>query len=116
MYLDLYPDEIGAWNRGWHAGDAPGLAKMFERIQTAQGKDSVVSGRDLTASMNSLMHAKPDCAVWNLIPVGDFEMGHAVSKILNRPDLCDELCADVIPWLVVVNALMNAYFGERPGT
>lgn len=116
LYLDLYPDEIGAWNRGWHAGDAPGLAKMFEKMQSAQGKDTVVPGRDLTSSMNALMHAKPESAVWNLVPVGDFDMGQAASKILTRPDLCDELCADVLPWLVVVNAMMNRYFGEPAGT
>jgi len=116
LYLNLYPEGIGAWNRGWNQGDAPGLAKMFEKIQTAQGSDTVFLGRDLTASMNSLMHAKPDSAVWNLVPTGDAEMGHAVSKILNRPDLCDELCADVIPWLGVVNAMMTAYFDEQSDT
>ncbi len=50
---------------------------------------------------------------WNLIPLGETEVGHAVSKILNRPDLCDELCADVIPWVAVVQAMMAAYFADE---
>jgi hypothetical protein len=37
-------------------------------------------------------------------------VGHATSKILNRPSLCDDLCANVIPWLAVVRAMMVAYF------
>lgn len=70
----------------------------------------MVRGRDITATMNSLLHAKPDSAPWNLVPLGDTAVGHAVSKILNLPDLCDDVCANVIPWLVVVQAMMAAYF------
>lgn len=43
--------------------------------------------------MNSLMHAKPDSAPWYLVSLGNGWVVHAVSKILNRPNLCDELCA-----------------------
>jgi hypothetical protein len=110
LYLHLYPEEIEKWNRGWRHGDAPGLAKMLESIQTKLQRETIVQGRELTAAMNSLMHAKPDSAPWNLVPLGKGSVGHAVSKILNRPDLCDELCADIIPVLVVVQAMMAAYF------
>lgn len=113
LYLHLHPDEIEKWNRGWHQKDgAPGLAKMFEAVQNKQQRDSVVRGGDLTATMNSLLHAKPDSAPWNLVPLGESGVGHAVSKILNRPDLCDDLCADTIPWLVVVQGMMAAYFPD----
>ncbi len=113
LYLHLYPDEIERWNRGWHVSDAPSLAQMFDAIQAKWQRDRMVRGRDLTAPMNSLLHAKPDSAPWNLIPLGETEVGHAVSKILNRPDLCDELCADVIPWVAVVQAMMAAYFADE---
>jgi hypothetical protein len=33
LYLHLHPEDIEKWNRGWHVGDAPGLAKMFDAIQ-----------------------------------------------------------------------------------
>lgn len=113
LYLHLHPDEIEKWNRGWHQKDgAPSLAKMFEAVQNKQQRDSVVRGSDLTATMNSLLHAKPDSAPWNLVPLGESGVGHAVSKILNRPDLCDDLCADTIPWLVVVQGMMAAYFPD----
>lgn len=110
LYLYLYPKEIEKWNRGWHAGDAPGLGKMFDEIQKKQHRDPAVSGRELTASMNTLLHAKPDSAPWNLVSMGDGGFGHAVSKIVNRPSLCDELCANVIPWLVVIQGMMATYF------
>jgi len=114
LYLHLYPEEIDRWNRGWHQQDAPGLAKMFDAIQAKQQQDPSVRGCDLTASMNSLLHAKPDSAPWNLVSMGEKGLGHAVSKILNRPELCDNLCANVIPWVAVVQGMMAAYFPHEP--
>nr|MBN2278779.1 hypothetical protein [candidate division Zixibacteria bacterium] len=110
LYLHLCPDEIQIWKNGWHQKEAPSLAKMFDVIQSKQQRGSIVRGKDLTASMNSLLHAKPDSAPWNLISLNQNRVGHAVSKILNRPDLCDELCAEVIPWIAVVQGMMAAYF------
>jgi hypothetical protein len=114
LYLHLHPTEIERWKRGWNQGDAPGLAKMLDAIKAKQQLHTSVSGRDLTAAMNSLLHAKPDSAPWNMVPLGDRSAGHAVSKILNRPDLCDELCANAIPWLAVVQGMMAAYFPDDP--
>ena len=113
LYLHLYPNEIDRWNRGWHQQDAPSLAKMFDAIQTKWQRDQIVRGRDLTATMNSLLHAKPDSAPWNLVSLGETGFGHAVSKILNRPELCDDLCANAIPWLAVVQAMMATYFPDE---
>jgi hypothetical protein len=114
LYLHLYPDEIERWNRGWQQQDAPSLAKMFDLIQARQQRNPKVPGRELTASMNSLLHAKPDSAPWNLVSLGENEVGHAVSKILNRPELCDDLCANVIPWVAVVQSMMAAFFPREP--
>jgi len=112
LYLHLYPAEIDKWNRGWEHKEAPSLAKMFEKIQANVRPGSPVRGGDLTAPMNSLLHSKPDSAPWNIVTLGDGRLGHAVSKILDRPELCDELCANAIPWLVVVQGMMAAYFAE----
>jgi hypothetical protein len=114
LYLHLHPEDIEKWNRGWHFNDAPGLANMFDAIQKKQERDAPVRGRNLTASMNSLLHAKPDSAPWNLVSIGEGKLGHAVSKILNRPDLCDDLCANLIPWIAVVQGMMAAYFAHDP--
>lgn len=114
FYLHLHPEEIEKWNRGWHHGDAPGLARMLEKIQAKLQRESMVRGNELTAAMNSLIHAKPDSAPWNMIQLGNGSVGHAVSKILNRPDLCDDLCANVIPVFVLIQAMMTAYFPSEP--
>lgn len=111
LYLFTFPEEIEKWNRGWLHDEAPSLAKMIESIQprTDNGK-AKWRGHEVTAAMNSLLHGKPDSAAWCVVPVDDVRFGYAPSKILNRPELCDELCANVIPWLVVVQGMMTAYF------
>jgi hypothetical protein len=114
LYLNFYPADIEQWNRGWHQNDAPGLAKMFDKIQAKHQHSPVISGRDLTVTMNSLLHSKPDSAPWNMVPLGETGYGHAVSKILNRPDLCDDLCVNTIPWLAVIQGMMAAYFPAEP--
>jgi len=113
LYLHYYPTEINKWNRGWEHNETPSLAKMFEKIQAKQQPGSPICGGDLTAPMNSLLHSKPDSAPWNLIQLKDGGFGHAVSKILDRPELCDKLCANAIPWLVVVQVMMVAYFADE---
>jgi hypothetical protein len=113
LYLHLYPTEIDKWNRGWEHNKAPSLAKMFEKIQANARPGSPVRGGDLTAPMNSLLHSRPDSAPWSIVTLGDGRLGHAVSKILDRPELCDELCANAIPWLVVVQSMMAAYFVDE---
>jgi hypothetical protein len=114
LYLHLYPAEIDKWNRGWGHNEAPSLAKMFEKIQAKQQPGTPIRGGDLTAPMNSLLHSKPDSAPWNLVQLEGESLGHAVSKILDRPELCDELCANVIPWLADVQGMMVAYFTDEP--
>ena len=116
LYLHLYPAEIEKWNRGWEHNEAPSLAKMFEKIQAKQKPESPIRGGDLTAPMNSLLHSKPDSAPWNIVQLSGGRIGHAVSKILDRPELCDELCANALPWLVVVQGMMVAYFSTESQT
>ncbi|MGD0832184.1 MAG: hypothetical protein ABR907_14670 [Terracidiphilus sp.] len=112
LYLNYYPAEIDKWNSGW-GRKAPTLAKMFEAIQAKQQTGSPIPGGDMTAQMNSLLHSKPDSAPWDMVSLGKIGIGHAVSKILDRPELCDELCANVIPWLTVVQCMMLAYFHQE---
>lgn len=114
LYLHHYPTDIDCWNRGWSHKEAPSLAKMFEAIHAKLGNESSFRGGDLTSSMNSLLHAKPDSALWNLVSLSEGRFGHAVSKILYRPELCDDLCANVIPWIAVVQGMMAAYFPDEP--
>jgi hypothetical protein len=116
FYLNLYPEKIDLWKRGWHLKDgAPSLSKMLDAIAARQLHSAAfggtqIKGSDLTASMNNLLHGKPDSAGWNTVPLAGSRLGHAVSKILNRPELCDDLCVNTIPWLAVITGMMTAYF------
>ena len=113
LYLRAVPSDIAKWNRGWHTrDDAPSLSKMLEAIQKAGNRSEFARGADLTATLNSLLHGKPDSALWNTIALDDDRPGYASSKILDQPELCDEVCANTLPWLVVTMAMMAAYFPD----
>jgi hypothetical protein len=113
LYLRAVPSDIAKWNRGWHTrDDAPSLAKMLEAIQKVANRKEFARGADLTAALNSLLHGKPDSALWNTIALDNDRPGNASSKILDRPELCDEVCANTLPWLVVTMAMMAAYFPD----
>lgn len=110
FYLHYYPEDIAHWNSGWHQGAAPGLTTMIDKISEKVADAPNMRGSDITKPMNSLLHAKPDSAYYNLISMGAAGNGFAPSKILNRPELCDNLCADIIPTLAMIQEMISAYF------
>jgi hypothetical protein len=112
MYLNSFPEKINLWCDGWEHRSAPSLAKMFEAIKEKNDIENQSRGHELTAPLNSLVHGKPDSALWNLVAVDDNKFGHAPSKTIDSPKLCDELCADVLPWLTIISSMMVAYFPE----
>ena len=112
LYLHTFPQKIKLWEDGWLYGKAPSLVKMFNEIKQQGKLDSDIEGYKLTKSLNSLVHGKPDSAFWGMVTMEDGKLGNAPSKMLNSPQLCDELCAETIPWLVVIVSMMCAYFPE----
>jgi len=114
LYLQEFPADIEKWKRGWRYNEAPSLAKMVEAIQFHADGKLTWRGHEVTGTMNSLLHGGPDSSAWNLVPIDAQRSGYAPSKILNRPDLCDELCENAVPWLEVVQAMMSAYFPSEP--
>ena len=113
LYLQAVPGDIEKWKHGWHMrDDAPSLSKMLETIQNVANRSDFAKGSDLTAAFNSLLHGKPDSASWNTIALNDGRPGYASSKILDRPDLCDDVCANTLSWLVITMTMMLAYFPD----
>lgn len=110
LYIHYNPNEIKKWNAGWQHGDAPSLAKMFENIQKQEDPKEFVKGFKLTKGLNDLVHGTPDSAPWNFVVLSNGTFGHASSKIIDNPLLCDEVCAQVIPWVVVVQSMITEYF------
>jgi hypothetical protein len=112
LYLHNYPEDIAKLKNGWAHREAPSLAQMFEAIQKSGASNLGLRGADLTASMNSLIHGKPDSARWNQTGLDGQQAGHASSKLLHRPDLCDEVSADAAVWLAVTFTMMIVYFPD----
>lgn len=110
LYLYYFPEDIIHWNNGWHQHDAPGFSKMIDKIAKKTPESPKVRGVDALKNMNSLLHAKPDSAYYNVVPMDNSRVGFAPSKILNRPKLCDDLCADILPTLSIILGMMAAYF------
>jgi hypothetical protein len=112
-YLHLFPEEIEKWNRGWKHRDAPALAEMFDKILAMTKDYPNTHGYEVTKPMNSILHGKPDSSCWNMIEFGNGVFGLSPSKITNKPEQCDQLCASILPWLAVIQAMMTFYFPEE---
>lgn len=112
LYLHHFPERISLWDEGWKHRKSPSLAQMLEEINQTHENRQNVKGYELTAALNSLVHGKPDSAAWNSIVMGDGNYGSAASKMLKSPELCDDLCAEVLPWLTIILAMMCAYFPD----
>ena len=112
LYLHTLPEKIILWNNGWKHNKAPSLAIMFETIKNNIDTDTKLKGFEMTTHLNSLVHGKPDSALWNLVMVEGNKIGHAPSKIINNAKLCDDLCSEVVPYLVIIVSMVFAYFPE----
>jgi hypothetical protein len=116
LYLHKLPADVAKWNRGWQHGEAPSFSKMLEVITSEDLRVSGFKGHQATAMLNGILHGKPDCAVWSLIPLEGERFGHGVSKSLSNPALCDEICGQTIPWLICLQCMMGAYFPDGEAT
>jgi hypothetical protein len=57
------------------------------------------SMKGFTHDLNSATHGDPLSARWNVVLREDGVPVFLVSKNLASPQLADEICAEVIPWL-----------------
>lgn len=108
LYLHQNPSDLSIWARGWLWNERPGLTKMLKALVSQGGSPDVA--RQMTAESNSLTHGDPASSYHNLIFTDQGTAGHAVSKNLCRPDICDAICAEAIPWLSVLLGMMHATF------
>ena len=109
LYLQRNPHEIDKWKRGWQHNEAPSLARMLNDIGSEKFPGV---GQEFTKPFNSILHGKPDSAIWSLVPIDENTMGHGASKNLSNPGLCDDVCLQSAAWLAVIMAMMSAYFSD----
>lgn len=109
VYLHQFPDALKIWKRGWKHNERPSLSKIFNKIGGDQFPNC---GPEITRSLNSLIHGDLASAMWNLIEGEGGEMGHPVSKLLERPDLCDRAAVDAAASLGILVGMMHAIFPD----
>ncbi len=112
LYLHLIPSEIILWNEGWIYGKAPGLVTMMKKIVGSIDSQKEFDFKNITADFNAIIHGAPDSALYSTVPMSDGRPGFTSSKSLNVPELCDSICADIIPWITIIQSMMIAYFPE----
>jgi len=103
------------WNSGWGHRGRPSLAQMMDSINAKllgekYGPDI---GGKMTSALNSLTHGDPASGFWNMIVTSEGTAGYGVSKNLGNPNLCDEICAETIPWLALLLGMMHRIFADR---
>jgi hypothetical protein len=111
MYLFENQSALELWKRGWSHRERPTFAKMLDALDDIDAPQFF--GRDVAKPMNSLVHGDPDSSIWNLVVRPDGSMGHAVARILNRPDLCDLAASNTDRWLAMFIGMMCACFPEQ---
>jgi|SRR5579872_2720328 len=134
-YIISSPEGIDLWKRGWNHKEAPCLAKMLGAMQK-EGKlksDAVSEAAlkvlyllaqdeptfdiiEITGPLNDAVHGKPASAVWTVVPVGGDRFGHAPSKILNNPLLCDRICLPALAMLLVLQTTIAEVFPQSTPT
>jgi hypothetical protein len=76
-----------------------------------QGAYPTVKG--FAHDLNSATHGDPLSAQWNVVLGAGGIPAFPVSKNLCSPQLADEICADVLPWLAATMGIMSATFGQE---
>jgi len=110
LYLFKNPSALAIWDDGWQYNKRPKLQTMVEYLnkELLQGKYPTVRG--FAHELNSATHGDPLSAKWNVVLGPGDVPAFPVSKNLCSPRLADEICADVIPWLVSTMGIMSAAF------
>ena len=110
MYLTEKPEAAGEWING----KRPPLALMMNYISDRWFAEKYPPrvGGIMTKPLNSLTHGDLQSAEWNTITMRDGRLGFGVSKNLDDANMCDELCATVVPWLGTLSSMMVKIFPD----
>jgi hypothetical protein len=106
-YLCEKPEAIALWESGWEYRKRPKLATMLEAMS---GKADIETAKTICDEFNHIVHGDPLGSSFNLVALGDGGKGHAVSKILDHPGLCDFVCYQSYCYLIVLMGRMAEIF------
>jgi hypothetical protein len=106
-FLHQNPIYLPIWFAGWDYKKRPGFAKMVTELW---GNEFPNADKAITKSLKSLIHGDPESSKWNLILSDGRSPAYAVSKILDRPDICNRAALVASTWLSMVMVLMAEVF------
>ena len=113
LYLFKNPDALKVWDEGWKHNRRPNLQAMVEYLNKELLQDAFPTMKGFTRDLNSATHGDPFSAQWNVVAGAGGVPVFPVSKNLCSPQLADEVCAEVIPWLAATMGIMSAVFGQE---
>jgi hypothetical protein len=116
LYLWKKPDALPIWDAGWKHNRRPKLQEMVEYLNKEILESEFAAVKGFTHELNSATHGDPLSAKWNVVLREDGAPVFPVSKNLSSPQLADEICAEVIPWLAAATGIMNHAFGQESET
>jgi hypothetical protein len=110
QYLEMYPEKIEIWKRGWQHKERPSLYQMLNEISE---NDSEKPGGIITPFLNSLTHGDPASVAWNIVKTGEGTFGNTPSKLLKRPDVCDIVCNLAESFTALLMSMMILIFPDQ---
>jgi len=111
-YFYLEPSSVELWLDGWPYRKAPSLAKMLEVINEKGPKMKNFKGHEFLENHNNVVHGKLESLIYNMN--GDKEkLDYVFTKDLSNTKLCDEICADCIPQMVIMLSMMIDKFHKK---
>jgi hypothetical protein len=113
LYLFKNPDALRIWDDGWKHNKRPNLQAMVEYLNMELLQGTFPTMKGFTHDLNSATHGDPLSAQWNVVLGASGVPAFPVSKNLCSPQLADEICAEVIPWLAATMGIMSAAFGQE---
>jgi hypothetical protein len=108
-YLHIHPEALGAWESGWRHGERPSLAVM---MQVMAGTGTQDDAQKIVSAHNHIVHGDPLSCYHNLVNLPDGDFGYATGKMLEKPDLYDEIAMETQCYLIVLGKRMAAIFPE----
>ena len=108
-YLYRHPDSVGSWKAGWQYRKRPSFSRMLAAMSD---KADIEVAKQICDLFSNVVHGNPSASHWNLVQLNHGGLGYSVGKIINSPDLCDEVCFQSQCYLIVLMGMMVACFPD----
>lgn len=106
-YLDAHPEVVSLWESGWTHRERPRLATM---LASMAGGVSIDGAQKICNAHNHMVHGDPLSTVNNLIALPGGAPAYATGKMLENPQLCNEVAIEAQCYLIVLTARITSIF------